>query len=153
MRTGWGRSRFILTQYLQWPSDSRLDSLSSLSTLQAKRSFDDFPNQKVSGTAQTLREAWQSFVTRSLLILKEKSVKEEMPQIQRLAVRAQEDGALVEDMIVVPAFQDFVEKSKGELSKTTEYDILSTLMKSDSSIAQYIGPLVMTFQGGRSLSL
>jgi hypothetical protein len=109
--------------------------------------------KSVLGVAETLLDAWRLFVIQSLTILKDKSTKEKIPQTQRLAVRAQSDGALVEDVIVVPVFQDLVENNKTQLTRTPEYGRLSALMESDSKLARHIGPLIMTFQGGRSLTL
>ncbi len=99
-----------------------------------------------------LQRAWKSFVTRGLHTLKIRSEKEEIPEVEKVSLRVK-DGETVEEVVRVPVYDAFLERSKNQLSGLTEYLALVALMRADVSISKHIGQIVRTAYGGGTASL
>ncbi len=99
-----------------------------------------------------LVESWKSFVRKSLHVLKTQSEKEGIPELEK--VRLQEkDGETLEEIVKVPAYDDFLERNKNQLSGSPDFRTLATLMVTDSSISKHIGQVIRTAYGASTVTL
>src|SRR5437899_1790028 len=102
--------------------------------------------------SNNLPESWKSFVTEGLQILKSQSEKEGIPELEKVRLK-DKDGEPLEEVVKVPNYADFLEGSRDQLTRTTEYKALAALMSADFDISKHIGKNIRTAYGASTLTL
>jgi len=84
--------------------------------------------------------------------LKSRSETEGIPELEKVGLQ-EKDGETLEEVVRVPNYVDFLEGSRDQLTRTTEYKALAALMTADSNISKHIGQNIRTAYGASTVTL